>query len=106
MIAAGDAGGVDEITYFGHVVQARAGLEARECALHGGACLMLGADLAVTHLNYKAEYDSKNETTVFPIARAGVDVGTRHVRVRLGMEAGGLRRLQQINLAAALAYQF
>lgn len=85
----GMEGGVDEPTYSSSGIQeVRAGLEARGCALQGVACIFLGADLAVARENYMAEYDSANDTSILPIGRLGLELGTTHVRLRPAIELG------------------
>ena len=84
----GNEYGIDEPTYdHSGIQEARVGIETRGCALPV-ACIVVGADLAVVHEHYMAEYDSANGTTVLPVGHLALDIGGKHVRLRPGIEAG------------------
>ena len=83
----GAAGGVDEPTYRGNYAAGRAGVEARSCVLDGVLCGMAGLDLGVRHVDYMAEYDQANDTGAIVVPRIGLDVGSKHLRLRPGLDA-------------------
>ncbi|HTR51048.1 MAG TPA: hypothetical protein VMJ10_10110 [Kofleriaceae bacterium] len=106
-VMTGSAGGVDELTYSGSVLQVRAGLEARGCALNGIACVVGGVDAAYSRTQYMAEDDNDNRHGGEIIPRVGLDIGSERLRVRPGVEVGfDHTGWDQLGFTAALAYQW
>ena len=117
-LAAGGLAGDDEGG--GVIRQARAGIEARSCTTHRIACAYAGADLGYQSYTWHAnEYHMSPDEPhhdLIGVARAGFDLGGRHVRVRPGIEtyhalAGnthgeGPLKLAGLNLTLGVAYQW
>lgn len=112
MIEDGTAGGVDEPNYGGRYLAARLGIEARGCVLDGMLCAVAGVDAGVRHVDYMAEYDSANTTGAVVVPRVELDLGTRHLRIRPGIEKNvlptgqGTSQLDGLALTGAVAYQW
>jgi hypothetical protein len=108
MIEDGTAGGVDEPNYGGRYLAARLGVEARGCVLDGMMCAVAGVDAGVRHVDYMAEYDSANTTSAVVVPRVGLDLGTRHLRIRPGIEKNVLatRQIDGLAVTGAVAYQW
>lgn len=97
-------------------LQARIGAEARPCIADGAARAMVGVDLglASTTMN-RADYMSAPGSTwtdsrAIAVGRLGLDVGSRHVRVRPEAEMGFTipddkhRLVDDLQLGLAVAY--
>ena len=108
MLERGTAGGVDEPNYGGEYDAARIGIEARECVGGGVICAVAGVDAGVRHVDYMAEYDTTNQTGAVLVPRVGLDLGSRHLRFRPGLEKNVLVKDQDagIALTGAVAYQW
>jgi hypothetical protein len=104
-LAHGGMAGVDEVTMSSDFTEARLGLEARTCGLHGHLCLVGGLDAAYRHQRLVAEYDNQNDDLGAAIARLGLDAGGQHLRFRTGLEAGvDQRGSNSLGLTTGLAY--
>jgi hypothetical protein len=66
----------------GHIYQARVGLEARGCSTGSIVCGFGGVDAAFTAI----QFYSGNVVLLLP--RVGLDIGSRHVRLRIALELG------------------
>ena len=69
----------------GGIYQLRAGFEARGCAINDVVCWFGGIDAGYSHSKLMG-IASTNEAVVLP--RAGLDIGTHHVRFRVAFELG------------------
>jgi hypothetical protein len=98
--------GLDESTTAGSRFAASAGIEARPCVLDGALCGIAGIDLGVRHSYLDAEYDHYNSTDGILVEHVGLDVGTKHVRVRptLEVDESNVRAFDGIALGAGIAY--
>jgi len=85
--AHGGMGEIEETTMSSDFTEARVGAEARGCALEGIACLVGGIDAAYRHERVITDDTHRNADTADLIARVGLDVGTRHFRLRPSIEA-------------------
>ena len=68
--------------------EARVGLEARGCLFDGIACLVAGVDFGYRHEMFVATHDHDSSDLVVGIARLGLDIGGKHLRVRPSIETG------------------
>jgi hypothetical protein len=68
--------------------EARLGLEARGCVLDGIACLVGGVDFGYRHEMFVAAHDRDTADLAVAIARLGLDIGGKHLRVRPSIETG------------------
>lgn len=104
----------------GSVTQARVGADLFTCTTPDKLCAYAGADIGVqrTHYSgdgcnvfeepcYPSDHMDVRDTSRVEVARAGIDMGGKHVRWRLGLEAsfvgGHLDGMDAIN---AIAYRF
>jgi hypothetical protein len=107
MGAYGGMAGIDETTMSSGYLALRAGVEARGCALHGQACVIGGVDAGFRSAQLQAEYDHYSGDTALVVARAGLDLGSKHVRLRPGLEttfAG--QGFDGFGASMAVAYQW
>lgn len=108
MVVGGKSFGFEEVTtHEGPALQLRLGIEGRSCTLDGALCMVAGLDGALTHVDHIAHYETINMTVPLVIARLGLDIGSRHVRVRPGIDVGfyGLIPAQGA-ITGAIAYQW
>ncbi len=113
MVAVGDAhsfdwnGPPDEMNYPGHEVMVRAGLESRACATDA-VCAFAGLDLGYRDLAFTEDTaHSRPEQGAIVAPRIGLDYGTRHVRLRPGIDAiVGRDGYQGLELTGAVAYRW
>jgi hypothetical protein len=82
----------------------RIGLEARGCVLDGIACLVGGADGGYRHEMLMASQEHDDVQLAVAIARLGLDVGTRHLRFRPGVETSVNRDGLGLGVTAGIAY--
>lgn len=68
--------------------EARLGLEARGCLFDGIACLVGGVDFGYRHEMFVAAHDHETADLAVAIARLGLDLGGKHLRVRPSIETG------------------
>jgi hypothetical protein len=85
-LASGSLAGIDEASGASQYLEGRVGVETRGCVLGGAACLVGGLDLGARREYLMAEYDHFDSTTVALVARAGLDVGSRRLRLRPTLE--------------------
>jgi hypothetical protein len=98
--------GIDETTYRGSRFELGAGIEERPCVAGGVLCATVGADLAVRHTRYEAEYDRVAIDDIVAIEHAGLDLGSRRVRFRAGLDlvSEPVRVFAGAALSATLAF--
>src|SRR5262249_6010688 len=89
-IAAGIAARYIDEGPAGPLVQARAGYEGRGCTDYAWLCGYAGLDAAVVFArNEDSDTGQTSSVTgALGVGRAGIDLGARAVRLRLGAEAG------------------
>jgi hypothetical protein len=85
LVPACPAGDFDCAVNSGSIYQLRAGLEARYCGSPNIVCAVLGVDVAFSHTSLMGppSYD-----TAIVLPRAGLDLGTRHIRFHIAFEIG------------------
>ena len=84
---------------------ARIGLEARGCALDGIACLVDGLDAGYRHERLFTEFTNTRADLAGAIARLGLDLGSRHFRLRASVEtAVSQRGWDGLGLTTGVAY--
>ena len=106
MLITGKGGGVDEPVYDSYMVQFRGGIEARGCLI-SAACAVAGVDAGLRHEMLMAEYDNRRATDAVVVPRIGLDLGTRHFRLRPGLEMQLDRTgWAGVGATAAIAYQW
>ena len=95
--------------------QARLGLEQRACTATRVTCLWGGVDVGVAHTSWSAEPSSPQWASYMTIdtwgtlavARAGLDIGGKHLRVRPSVEGGFVSGPSTGGSASlGLAYQY
>ena len=107
----------------GSIMQARLGADLMGCNDNGALCAFVGADLGVQTVNYVGRSDpwfcdgdysdcmgnpiDDHKTGALGVGRVGLDIGSKHLRWRPGIEAsattdGGVG----VNLTQSLAYRF
>jgi hypothetical protein len=103
--AQGIVGPVDQDTMTSDFTEARLGLEARGCLFEGIACLVGGVDFGYRHEMFISRFEHNNADLAVGIARLGLDLGGKHLRLRssieTGVEQGGWNGL---GLTAGIAY--
>jgi len=96
---------IDDRTMSSDFTEARLGLEARGCALDGIACLVGGVDFGYRHEMLATRHDTDTTNLALAIARLGLDLGGKHLRLRPSIETsvhqGGWNGL---GLTAGIAY--
>lgn len=96
---------VEDSTMTSDFTEARLGLETRGCLLDGIACLVGGVDFGYRHEMLTAHHARQTSDVAVAIARVGLDVGGKHLRIRpsieTGVEPGGWNGL---GLTAGIAY--
>jgi hypothetical protein len=85
-LAQGSMAGIDERTMASDFTEARVGLEARSCGLHGVLCLFTGLDAGYRHERLLAEYDNTRADLAAAIPRLGFDLGGTRLRLRASIE--------------------
>jgi len=106
MFVAGKGGGVDETVYDSYLWQLRGGIEARGCVA-SAICAVAGVDAGLRHEMLMAEYDSRRATDAIVAPRVGLDIGTRHFRLRPGLEMQFDRTgFAGVGATAGVAYQW
>ena len=96
----------------GTFTQLRAGLEERVCRRDEHVCAILGADLGFSRAQWEGYDDASRMTTIdsrtaVAFARAGLDFGGQHWRVRPTAELGvATDRSTSANGSLAVAYRF
>jgi hypothetical protein len=106
MMIAGKGAGVDEPVYNSYLWQLRGGIEARGCLIPA-ACAVAGVDAGLRHEMLMAEYDNRRATDAIVAPRIGLDIGTRHFRLRPGLEMQLDRTgWAGVGATAAVAYQW
>jgi hypothetical protein len=85
-LAQGTMVGIDERTMASDFTEARVGLEARSCGLHGVLCLVAGLDAGYCHERLLADYDHTRADLAAAIPRLGIDLGGTRLRVRASIE--------------------
>lgn len=85
--------------------QARVGIEARACAVENIVCGAVGADLALSHVNYISDEDasdSMDTVALVVLPRVSVELGSKHVRLRGTFEFGAGTEGIEAGLSAGL----
>jgi hypothetical protein len=74
--------------------------------LDGSVCGVAGIDLGVRHSYLDAEYDHYDSTDGILVERVGVDIGSKHLRFRPGLEIDEStnRALDGLAFTAGIAY--
>jgi hypothetical protein len=104
-LAQGSMAGIDERTMASDFTEARVGLEARSCGLHGVLCLVTGLDAGYRHERLLAEYDNTRADLAAAIPRLGLDLGGTRLRVRASVEtAFDQRGWDGLGLTTGVAY--
>lgn len=104
-LAHGGMGIIEETTMTSDFTDARLGIEARGCALDGLACLVGGLDAGYRHERVLTDETSAHVDLADAIARLGLDLGGRHLRLRASVEtAVSPRGWDGLGLTTGIAY--
>jgi hypothetical protein len=104
-LAQGSMAGIDERTMASDFTEARVGLEARSCGLHGLLCLITGLDAGYRHERLLADDDNTRADLAAAIPRLGLDLGGKRLRVRASVEtAFDQRGWDGLGLTTGIAY--
>ncbi|HEX8113908.1 MAG TPA: hypothetical protein VF516_39525 [Kofleriaceae bacterium] len=104
-LAHGGMGVIEETTMTSDFTDARVGLEARGCALDGIACLVSGLDAGYRHERLVTDYRNTRADLAAAIARLGLDLGGKHLRLRASLETAVAQRgWDGLGLTTGIAY--
>ena len=104
-LAHGGMGNLEQTTMNSDFTEARLGLEARGCVLSGFACLVGGLDAGYRHERQLTEFTNARADLAEAIARLGLDLGGRHLRLRGSVEtAVSQRGWDGLGLTTGIAY--
>jgi hypothetical protein len=101
------AGGLSDLDFGGgSLFDARAGAQLRICTSGKVVCGLASVDVGVRHGHVSNEFDHINATSLIIAPQLALDVGTRHFRIRPGIEVDVGTDLTGAALSLSLAYQW